>query len=334
MTIAASTESLATPPRVLGLCLLLLVGCPSADDDTEASDTEATATATMSTSGTSSGTSGGSNPSDDSSGSSTASTTASTTENPSSTGLDSADSSGSDASTADPGSESSGCGDTNSDPNNCGECGNVCGGTAHGEATCESGECAVDCDGGFDAVDVGGEVRCSLFAGFFLLRETQECEAPNPFTGDCTCPQGFDDRPVTSWRVQPGDGGTWVQLAACSPIAGDPADSWGGMFARFEGDGACAFPNPMNVPLCACPAGYSVASEWLGANINNDAIRISYCTNEPFEDGAMFTGGFTNTCNGGCEAGATCSCPAGSTAVEYPTVLGNCSTTSTYCYDG
>lgn len=338
MNIAASTERASNPPRVLGLCLVLLAGCPADDDDSEASATDTAGVSTTisgsttSNAGTSSdetsGTAATSSPSTSTAGSTSTSTTSElTTGEDSSTGFD-------PSSTSEVGSESSGCGDTNSDPNNCGECGNVCGAPNHGEATCESGVCAIDCEGGFDAVDVGGELRCSQFAGFFLLRETQECEAPNPFTGDCSCPQGFDDRPVTSWRIEPTDGSSWVQLAACSPIADDPEDSWGGLYARFEDTGSCAFPNPLNAPLCGCPAGYSVVSEWLGGNINNDAIRISFCANEPFEAGAMFTGGFTNTCNGGCETAATCSCPAGSTAVEYPTVLGNCTTTSTYCYDG
>ncbi len=240
-------------------------------------------------------------------------------------------SSGSDGTSESGSDDASACGDMKRDPRNCGACGEVCDAPSHGQPTCESGTCDVECDSGYDEVDLAGAARCSKFAGFFLLRETGTCEAVNPFTGDCTCPAGFDDRPVSSWRIEPNDGTSWVQLAVCSPVAGDPTDSWGGMFAQYESDGACAFPNPLNIPLCLCPDGYSVTSQWRGANINGDAIEISFCTEGAFEDDALFAGGFTETSTGGCATG-DCDCPAGTTQVDYPTIFGGAATTSALCY--
>ena len=223
------------------------------------------------------------------------------------------------------------CGDIDNDPTNCGECGNVCDAPSHGAPACVSGSCDVECDSGYHPVDLSGSLRCSKFAGFFLRNETGTCEAENPFTGDCSCPTGFDDRPVTSWRITPGDGTSWVQLAVCSPVAGDPTDAWGGMFAQYESDDACAFPNPLNTPLCVCPDGYTATSQWRGANINGDAIRISFCTEDTFESDALFTGAFTETGAGGC-ATTNCTCPAGTTQVDYPTMFEGAATTSSFCY--
>ncbi len=227
--------------------------------------------------------------------------------------------------------ESSGCGDVDSDPDNCGVCGNVCEAPSNGTPVCQSSECAADCNPGYDDVDLDGDTRCSKFAGFFLRRETGVCEAENPFTGDCTCPSGFDDRPVSSWRVQPNDGASWVQLAVCSPIASDAKDAWGGLFAQYEDGGACAFPNPLNIPLCTCPAGHTVTSQWRGSNINGDGIVVNFCSAGAYEDDALFVGGFTQGCGGGCAAG-DCQCPAGSVQVDYPTVLPGCTTQSSFCY--
>jgi hypothetical protein len=239
---------------------------------------------------------------------------------------------GGSASSAESGAESDpACDDVQSDPMNCGACGSICDAPSFGEPICSGATCSVECQAGYDEVDVDGATRCSKFAGFFLLRENGTCEAANPFTEDCSCPSGFDDRPVSSWRVSPGDGSSWVQLAVCSPVAEDATDAWGGLFAEYEDGGACAFPNPFHIPLCLCPDGYSVTSQWRGANINGEAIRISFCSAGAFEDDALFVGGFTADGGGGC-ATSNCACPDGSTRVDYPTVFGGVATTSSFCY--
>ena len=305
-------------PRTLAwpLAVLLPLACEASGDSDPVMEG---ATETLATDGAEAGSeSGGDSATSDAE-------TTDGTEDPTTSG-------GESGSGSESGSESgSACGDTDSDPMNCGECGNVCDAPSNGAPVCQSGACGVECDGGYDAVDVGGATRCSKFAGFFLLNETGTCETENPFTGDCTCPTGFDDRPVTSWRITPGDGTSWVQLAACSPIAGDPTDAWGGMFAEYESDGACAFPNPLNTPLCVCPDGYTITSQWRGANINGDAIEINFCTEDTFEADAVFTGAFTETSDGGC-ATADCTCPAGTTQVDYPTIFQGSATTSAFCY--
>ena len=321
------TSRTSSSKRALAWSLVALFPLACASDDSDDS-TGATAT-TTSASSTASSTEGGTGDTSDgpeSSGSDPATSADETTG-------DTADTTaGSSESGAESGSESgSACGDVQSDPMNCGACGTVCEAPSNADPTCSATMCGVDCHDGYDDVDVGGATRCSKFAGFFLLRETGTCEAPNPFTGDCTCPSGFDDRPVSSWRISPSDGSSWVQLAACSPVAGDPTDAWGGMFAEYEDGGACAFPNPLNIPLCLCPDGYTVTSQWRGANINGDAIRISFCTAGAFEDDALFVGGFTVASGGGC-ATSNCSCPAGATQVDYPTVFSGAATTSSFCY--
>jgi hypothetical protein len=216
---------------------------------------------------------------------------------------------------------------------NCGSCGMICEPPSFADATCSSATCGVECHDGYDDVDIAGTTRCSKFAGFFLLRETGTCEAINPFTGDCTCPSGFDDRPVTSWRISPADGSSWVQLAVCSPVAESPADAYGGLFAEYEQSGACAFPNPLDIPLCLCPDGYTVTSQWRGSNINGDPIRISFCSMGAFESDALYVDGFTATADGGCATGE-CTCPGGSVQVDYPTVFAGAATTSSFCYAG
>jgi hypothetical protein len=314
------------PTRALAwtlLALLPLACVASSDDDPATTDAGATTSASSATAPSSS---------EGSESSSDGSETTGGSDPTTSDGDTTLATAGSSESGLASGSESgSACGDVQSDPMNCGACGTVCGAPSHAEATCDAAVCDVECSGGYDEVDVGGSTRCSKFAGFFLLRETGTCEAENPFTGDCSCPSGFDDRPVTSWRISPSDGTSWVQLAACSPVAGDPTDAWGGMFAEYEDGGACAFPNPLEIPLCVCPDGYTVTSQWRGANINGDAIRVSFCTEDTFEDDALFVGAFTEASGGGC-ATSDCTCPAGATRVDYPTVFSGAATTSAFCY--
>ncbi len=322
----ASRTSLSTRALGLSLAALLPLGCGTSNDPEP----------TTGGAGTTSGSSPADSSSDDTGDPSTgeASNGSSGSTNAEETSDATSETTASPQTGSESGSESGpACGDVQSDPMNCGACGTICEAPSNGDPTCSAAACDVDCHDGYDPVDVSGATRCSKFAGFFLLRETGTCEAENPFTGDCSCPSGFDDRPVSSWRISPSDGSSWVQLAVCSPIAEDPTDAWGGLFAQYEDGGACAFPNPLEVPLCQCPAGYAVTSQWRGANINGDAIRISFCTAGAFEDDALFVGAFTQTSAGGC-ATSSCSCPDGATRVDYPTVFGGAATTSSFCYRG
>lgn len=96
------------------------------------------------------------------------------------------------------------------------------------------------------------------FGGMYLESYNGTCE-PNPATGSCTCPLGYDSHQVYGSIYETPDQ-PWIRgdrmVHVCMrPWRGEPTYDFGGMFARGP-SWSCPNPNPLTGE-CNCPSGYT-----------------------------------------------------------------------------
>lgn len=208
------------------------------------------------------------------------------------------------------------------DPDRCGSCATVCPEVVNGSRTCVSSACDATCDEPWERVasPTGAAPRCSQFGGVFVTASASACPTPNPFTGTCTCPEGFEDRDMIGWGGSEAASGTRIHVCEV-PLPVMPEDAWGGVFARNEVTVTCPSGNRANGGTCSCGTGFSPAAQIHGLNSADERVVVTFCRRGPaVTPSATFATAFTRvteastdcvtgTCIGGA---AACACPTGS----------------------
>ncbi len=246
------------------------------------------------------------------------------------------------------GTEANGCEtDTQSSPTHCGACGRACS-LPSATAGCTGGRCVVSaCNGGFADCDGAPDNGCETD-----IRTTptacgacgRVCGLPNATAGcvggQCSvaaCGPGFadcDGNPVNGCevdlRVSPlhcGACGTRCTSNVCREGA---CQVFGGAYETSDPPCAsCHNANPLSGG-CGCPAGFvpsgsfRTTNDCRGAGIQTGATVVTCAAGGPSDWAGAYQRDDNVPCGRGCRAAnpytGGCSCPAGTTGVEFRTL--------------
>jgi hypothetical protein len=109
------------------------------------------------------------------------------------------------------------------------------------------------------------QYHSGAFGGIFqrddLFPQGVGCRSPNPATGSCSCPRGFDQasyRALTFGKGQEVVGTTVTFCVNASYPLNPTTDTFGGVYQMNDKGTDCLYGNPFNNGDCSCQDGYSL----------------------------------------------------------------------------